>query len=224
MHRIRSVAKDLHFDMARRVDEFFDQHGVIAERALGLIARACQRCCKSRRIFDQPHPLAAAARDRLDKNRIADLFGRVSQHRVALIGAVIARHNGHACRLHQSLRRVLQPHRADRLGRGSDKHQSGLLNGVHKIRVLRQEPITRMDRLCPRRQRCLNNRIAAQIAFSRGRAAQGHRQIARRHMKRAGIHIRMHRDRLYAHIAAGPRDAARDLAPVCNQNTPKHQA
>ncbi len=36
------VAEDLHFDVARVVDEFLDQHPVIAEAGLGLTLGACQ--------------------------------------------------------------------------------------------------------------------------------------------------------------------------------------
>jgi hypothetical protein len=75
MHGVRvPVAEDLHFDMARAGDVFLDQHmRSLPKAGLRLALRAFERGLEIGVLVDAAHALAAAARDRLDENRIADL-------------------------------------------------------------------------------------------------------------------------------------------------------
>ncbi len=97
MHHVAvGVGEDLDLDMARREDVFLHQHARIAECARGLALRALQGGVEIRHLLDPPHPFAAAARDRLDEHRIADLVGLLAQEIRLLPGAVIARHDRNA--------------------------------------------------------------------------------------------------------------------------------
>src|SRR3546814_9277634 len=69
------IAEHLHFDVAGREDIFLDQHAIVAERAGGLALARLQRVGELLRSIDAAHPLAAAARDRLDEHRLADRIG-----------------------------------------------------------------------------------------------------------------------------------------------------
>ena len=75
------VAEHLHLDVARRGDVFLDQHARIAERRLRLALRALERRLEIGVLVDAAHALAAAAGDRLDQHRIADLVGLLLEKR-----------------------------------------------------------------------------------------------------------------------------------------------
>ena len=55
------VGEDLHFDMARRGDIFFDQHAIVAEGGFRLALRRFQRGVEIGVAVDAAHALAAAA-------------------------------------------------------------------------------------------------------------------------------------------------------------------
>ena len=148
-----AVGEHLHLDVARRGDVFLDQHARIAERRLRLARRAFQRGVELGVLVDAAHALAAAARDRLDQHRIADLVGLLLEELRVLQFAVIAGHDRHAGLLHQRLGPVLQPHGADRGRRRSDEHDAGRRAGFGELRILRQEAVARMDAVCALRAR-----------------------------------------------------------------------
>src|SRR5262245_49755162 len=66
------VGEHLHLDVARRRDEFLDQHAAVAEGGRGLALRTRQRRAEFALTVDAAHTLAAAARDGLDEHRIAN--------------------------------------------------------------------------------------------------------------------------------------------------------
>ncbi len=70
-----AIAEYLHLNMARGGDPLFQQNFVIAKARLGLAPTAFEAGCEFSRVIDLAHPLAAAARDRLDQHRIADRLG-----------------------------------------------------------------------------------------------------------------------------------------------------
>ena len=107
MHRIHTITKHLHLNMARAGDVFLNQHVSIAKSGFRLRLGRGKRLFKRFRLLSQPHSLTAAASYRLDQNRIANLGRLRLQMRGLLIGPLIARHNWYARRCHQFLCRVL---------------------------------------------------------------------------------------------------------------------
>src|SRR5262249_10478941 len=91
-----AIAEHLDFDIARRVDVFFDQYAVIAEGTLRFAHGAGERRLELGVFVDPAHALAAAARDRLDEDRVADLVGFLLEELRLLAGAVITGHDRHA--------------------------------------------------------------------------------------------------------------------------------
>ena len=69
------VAQHLDFDVARVLDEFLDEDAVVAERGLGLRARALEALRHLVGRIGDAHALAAATGGGLDHYRIADLVG-----------------------------------------------------------------------------------------------------------------------------------------------------
>ncbi len=135
-----------------------------------LALRGCQRALELRRGFDDAHALAAAAGGGLDQHRIADAVGFARKRVEVLRLAVIAGHQRHAGLLHHLLGRALRAHRPDRARGRPDEDDAGPRAGLGEIRVLRQKPVARMNRL---RAACAcataRMRSAAQIALPRRR-------------------------------------------------------
>jgi hypothetical protein len=69
------VAENLDFDVMRILDEFFDINAGIAERLFRLGARRVITFDERNVVVRDAHAASAAARHRLDHDRIADAFG-----------------------------------------------------------------------------------------------------------------------------------------------------
>ena len=131
-----AVAEHLHLDMARALNIFLDQHMRIAERGARLTLARGEASAKSACALDQPHPLAAAARDRLDQHRIADFARMHRKDAGVLILAHIAGGDGHTCLGHQLLGRVFQPHGGDAGRLRPDPHQPRVDHGLRELGIL----------------------------------------------------------------------------------------
>ena len=215
MHHVAvGVAEHLHLDMARREDVFLDQHVGVAERGRRLALARDERIGEIGRIIDPPHPLAAAARHRLDQNRIADLRRLRRQPFGRLIRTEIARRHRHPRRDHPLLGGIFQPHRADAGGVRADPHDPRVDHSLREIGIFRQEAVTGMDRLRTGRLRRGDDLFPHQIAFARRRWPDMHRLVRLPHMQRLGIGVRIDRNRAQAHRPRGADDAARNLAAI----------
>ncbi len=225
MNRIATlVGKNLDLDVARRRDIFLDQHTIVAEGGRRFAPRTRDRGIEIGMAFDQPHALAATAGNRLDQHRIAEFIGLALQERIVLLIAVIARHHRHAGLAHQRLGAVLQPHRADRGRRRTDKDHAGLRTGLGEVGILREEAVTGMEAgraalLCDRQQFA-----AVEIAFARRRRPDEIGLVALTHMRRIRVGIGINRDGPQSHPARRARDPARDLAAIGNQYRGKHES
>jgi len=83
------VAENLHFDVARGVDEVLQEHRPVTEGRLGFTLSAFD-------CFEQvvagphyPHTAAPAAIHRLHQQRKPDLFGRPTEQRCPDLGVVV---------------------------------------------------------------------------------------------------------------------------------------
>ena len=112
--------------------------------------RAFERRVEIGVLVDAAHALAAAAGDRLDQHRIADLVGLLLEELRLLPLAVIARHHRHAGLLHQRLGAILQAHRADRRRRRADEDDAGGGAGFGERGVLGEKAVARMDAVARR--------------------------------------------------------------------------
>src|SRR5271167_181791 len=93
------------------------------------------------------HAPPAAAGDRLDQHRIADLVGLLAQELRVLVVAVIAGNDRHARALHQRLGRAFQAHGPHSNGRRANENDAGAGAAFGKIGVLGQESVARMQAL-----------------------------------------------------------------------------
>ena len=211
------VAEHLHLDMAWALDIFFDQHMRVAKRRGSLALARGERVGEVGRVLDLAHPLAPAARDRLDEDGIADLFRLTRQQIGRLIRTHIARRHRHPCRRHQRFGRILQPHRGDAGRRWPNPDQPRIDHGLRELGIFGEKPITRMDRLSPRSERSSNDLLTHQITLARRRRPDMHRLIGLAHMQRLRVSIRINRNSANAHRTRSPNNPASNFAPIGDQ-------
>ena len=165
------VGEHLDFDVPGFGQIFFQQHRVVAESGLRFATRRRERGGEVLTPLHDAHPLAAAARGRLDQHGIADAVGFACEQRVVLSGLVIARHERHPRLTHDDLGFGLRSHRAYCSRRRPDERQPGRHCGGREVFVLGEKPVTGMNRLGAGSLGDVDDEIAAQIALPRRRRA-----------------------------------------------------
>ena len=216
------VAEYLHFDVARIEDVFFDQHAIVAERRGRLAAAGQQQLVEPRRRLDPAHPLAAAARDRLDQYGIADRVRLCLEVRRRLVLSHIAGGDRDAGGDHALLGGILQPHRPDRRRRRADPDQPRRLHRLGEPGIFREEAVAGVDRLGAGRVRGGEDGGLVEIAVARRRRPDAHRLVRLAHERHLRVGVRVDRDRAHAHRPRGADDTPGDLPPVGDQNRPDH--
>src|SRR5262249_15194567 len=92
--------------------------------------------------------------------------------------------------------------------------QPRLAARLGKLIVLREEPITRMDRLGARLARGLEDLLLIEVRLRARRLADTDRLVGLAHERSLGVRRRVHRHGLDAARAAGALDTAGDLPPI----------
>ncbi len=211
------IAKDLHFDMAWLLDQFFQHDPAIAKGTFGLTHRAFQLGLQLARLGDEANAAPAAPGNRLDQQRKADIFRRPGKRFQLLPFAAIAGQHRHAGLFGNALGFVLRAHGPDRLGRRANPDEARFLDGFGEIGILGQETIARMDGIGAGRLGSGQDGFDLEIAFGRRRRADMDRFIGLADMFRARIGIGIDGDCRNAEPMAGLKDATGDLAPVCDE-------
>ena len=140
------VAHHLHLDVARALDIAFDEQTAIAEIALALAARGVDLGFECAVLAHDAHPLAAAARRRLDQQRVPHRAGPFHEGRRVVILDGGGRHRK-AAFLDKGAGADLVAHQVDDLGCGADERDAGLFQCGHEGGIFRQEAIARMHRI-----------------------------------------------------------------------------
>ena len=218
------VAEHLHLDVARLGDELFDQHPVVAERALRLALGGGQGGLELVGVVDPAHALAAAAGHRLDQHGKADVAGRGLERVRGLVLAVIAGYDGHPGVLHQLLGRVLQPHGPDRVGRRADEGEAGRSTRLGESRVFGQEAVAGVDGLRAGAPGRVDDGVGLQVAVGGRGRADVHRLVGHAHVQRLGVGVGIDRDGRDAHLPRRADHAAGDLPAVGDQDLGEHAA
>ena len=165
-------------------------------------------------------PAPAAARDRLDEHRIADLIGLLAQEFRGLVVAVIAGHDRHAGPLHQRLGRAFQAHRPHRLGRRADEDDPALRAGFGEVGVLGQKAVARMQAFGADFSRQRDDGVLIEIAVRALADLVGF--VGEAGEQRAAVGGRMHGDRADSHAPRGANDPAGDLAAIGDEDVGEH--
>ncbi len=164
-----TVAEHLDLDVPRSGQVALQEHGVVAERRPGFPPGTGHSRHQVGRGLDHAHTLATATRGRLDHQRIADVLRLLGDLRVGLAaGQFSSRHQRHTCRRSGVLGFDLQGHGLDGLRRWSDPDQARGHHPAGELRVLRQEPVARMDRIGPDALSGRQDLVHVQIGFRGG--------------------------------------------------------
>ena len=195
------VPDHLHLDVPRARQEALEEHAVVAEAGLRLALRGGHRVVQVLGALDDAHPAPAAARRRLDQHGVLDSLRRVRRDGAARRPASAA-----------SFARTLSPISSIASGDGPTKTTPGRGARARQRGVLGQEAVARVQRVRAHRDDLVDRQV-------RGDADRG---IGLAHVRRARIHIRVDRDRADAEPVQRADHAARDLAPVGDEDRAEH--
>ena len=222
-HGALRVPEDLDFDVAGVGEVTLDQDLVVAEGGAGLALGQGERIVELGGVLDDAHALAAAARGRLDHDRVADAGGGGVQGGGRLIRAVIARDQRHAGLRHQRLGGGFGAHGADG-GRGrADEGDPRGGAGFGEVRVFAQEAVARVDGVRAGAPGHVQDQVAAQVGIAGGGGTQAIRGVRHRDMQAVRIGVRIDRDGADTHAVGGAHDPAGDLAAIGDQDGAEHR-
>ncbi len=157
----------------------------------------------------------------LDHHRIADAL-RFCIRVLDIADEARARRQGYAGSLRQFARFVLQAEGTHVLRFRPDEDDPGVFARLREVGIFRQKAVAWVDSLRPRLLRGVKDDVVFQIAFRRGRGADGNGFSRLADVHRMAIGFRIDGDAGDSHPVEGPDDAASDGAAICDQDFPKH--
>ena len=215
------VAEHLDLDMPCVDEQLLQVERVVAEGRVGLPRRLGDQLGELTLVARRTDPAASAARRRLHHHGVADLGGDLEclLERGLPLGA---RHGRDARARRHAPRLRLVAHRLDRLYARADEDEFLVAAGGGERRILRQEPVARVDRVGAGLAGCLKNGGDAQVALARVRRTDADRLVSAPHVQRVLVRRRVDGDALQAELPAGPDRPERYLAAVRDQD-PVHE-
>ena len=216
------VGEYLHLDVPRIDDQLLDVHVGIGEVRLPLPPRRLEGPGGAVRRLDDLHALAAAARGRLDQQRIADRLAELEQlldrdNRVGRAGD-----DRDARVLHRPTRPRLLAHQLDRGRRRTDPDEPRVLDRAREGRVLGEEAVARMHGAGAGALRRLHETLDVQIALRRRRRADQVRLVGEGDVQRAAVGLGVDGHRAESELTQRPEHADGDLTAVGHENLVEH--
>ena len=218
-----AVAGELHFEVARPLNQLFKQHAVIAKGTLRLVSRQIKLRQKIGQVVDPAHAFAAAAGAGLDQQRRANGDGLLQQVLRVLVVAVIAGHARHTRARRNAFGFDLRAHALDDFGARADPFDAVFGATPHQLRALGQEAITRMNRTGAAGDGRLHDGLGIEVAARRVGRPDGHASVGLTDVAGLGVGVGIHGDRANAQAPARADDPAGNFAPVGNQDAFKHR-
>ena len=216
------VRQYLDLDVPRSLEILLGVDAAIAECFQSFPPRRLKRPFDIRLCADQPHALAAAARHGFQEHRIPDSLRFAPRlHRIAQRRRGTRDHR-HARGLHATARFGLVAHRANRLSRRTDEHESGVGARLRKRGALREKPVARMHRLAATLLRCGDELLDVEVGFRRRCCAEQDGRVGITHVRREAVRLRVHGDRCDAFLMARADHPHRDLAAIRDQYPREH--
>ena len=208
--------------MPCRNHDLLEVERAVPEGGVGLRGRRPERVVEPLREVDETHPLAAAARRRLEKDGKADLRGRCTdlRHRRRAVRAGDERHAGSP---HLRLRGRFVAEPLHHLRRGTDEHEVVLPTRAREGGVLREEAVARVHGLAAGRLRRCYEVGNAQVALRRGRGPNADSLVGQLDVQRLPVGCRVDRDRLDSELVERADHPDGDLATVGHEDTGEHR-
>ena len=217
------VGNHLHLDVAGMLDVLLEIDFAVAEGGLGLGLGLLEGGLQRQIVQCHAHPPSPAARRRLDQHRKAKLVGQANGMGFILDQALAARHGGNAHFLGQFAGGVLVAHQGHGLVRGTDEFDLATAANLGKMRILRQETVTRMNRLHVADLGGANHAVDLQVAINGFRRTDAIGLGGQIEIGRAAIGLAEDGHRLDAHLAASAKDPQGDFTAIGNQDSLEHQ-
>ena len=190
------VAEELDLDVTGPFEVVLGEDSVVPERGARLASRGVERVVELVRRAHDSHPTATAAGCCLQQKWESELPGLTRLH------------DGDAGLACDSLRLELVSAGAQRCRGGTDEDDPGGGHRLGEIRVLGEEPVAGMDRVCARLLRRADQLVRQEIALDVDRLVCGAR------VQRAPVVRRDDGDGRDPKRASGAEDATGDLAAV----------
>ena len=206
------VGHDLHFDVAALLDVFFDQECVVAEGARGFAPRRGNGPGKFVGGTHDPHSLAASTSRGFDDDRI-----RPRRH----VRGVEPRRDGDSDFLGDLACPVLAAHDIHDVGGRADEDEPRFTHAAGELRALGQEPVAGVDRFGPTSLGGVEDLVDVEIGLQGRRWADVQCDIGLLHMQCVAVGIGVDGDAADFGLAAGADDAARDFAPIRDEDAGK---
>jgi hypothetical protein len=219
-----AVAEDLDLHVPRLGQVLLEVEGAVRERPLGLHGGELERGRELLPVPGDAHPAPAAARDRLQQDRVADPLGDPERllRRGDRTGTPGNRRDARLLR--RVLRRRLVAHPADRVGRRADPGEADLLEDLREVRVLGEEPVARMDRVGPGDLRRRDERRDVEVGGRGGRRPDADRFVGGFDVQGVAVDRRVDGDGRDAELLARGDDPQGDLPAVRDEDLAEHQA
>ena len=232
---VLAVPEELHFDVPSPLDVPLQVHAGIAERGLRLRAGDRDRLRELRRVRHDPQPPPAAAAGGLDQHGVPDpLRDRRRRDRRAGTSRSIPRVSPRAGKDVTAGEdgepgggRVLAggqlvPGSLKGLGPRPDEHDPRRRAGARQPRVLRQEPVTGMDRVRARRDGRGHDRADVQVAGGRGGWPDPDDPVREPGGQRLRVRVGDREHGFDAKPLAGTDHPDGDLPPVSDEHPAQH--
>src|SRR3954447_974058 len=180
---------------------------------------------RARRLSRAAHDLqafSAPTRRCLDRDRPAELVAQPADLLGALDRLSHAGNDRHARGAHTLARLDLQAHRLDRGRRRADPDDPRIEASLRELRVLRQEPVARVDGLCACPARGVKDPLLVQVALAGRPSADEVRLVRVRDVRGVPVGLRVDRDRPDPELAQRSEHPDRDLAAIRHQHFPEN--
>jgi hypothetical protein len=172
------IAEDLNFDVFGARDVPLEKHIRSTERGACLALCLREFGLELVGTVHDTHAASAAAKTRLDHQRIADACGFASNGGRIGQCPIGSRNRGHSCRVRQTFGRGFVAKCVEVFRRRPDERNPGLLARACKRRALGEEPVARMNRVDALRLRDGNDGLNVQIRPDRFAALDGNASSA----------------------------------------------
>ena len=220
MHQIAvAVADQLHFDVARALEQLFEIHLVLAERRLGLALALRDFGEQAGFVHDAAHAATTAAPAGLEHQRVADFGG----HALDRFGIIGQRFGGGHHRHIGGNRHVAGGHLVAQVAHGlgvrADKDQPRGDAGVDEFGAFRQQAIARVNGIGARELGDADIFVNLQIGLDRPLAlADQIGLVGLEPVQGEFVFFGKHRHRLEPQLIGGAEDADGNFAAIGDEN------
>ena len=219
-----AIGENLHLDVPRLLDVFFQVDAAVLEGLLRLLAGRIEARLETDVIVGDAHAAAATAGRRLDQDRETQRVRQFQRLGIGLDQALAARHNRHSGLLGQLAGLILVAQAAHGFVRRTDELDPARTADLGEVGILGQKAIARMNRLDVGNFGGADDARNVEVAIDRRRRADADRLVSQSQVRSVAVGFAENGDHLHAQIAAGANHSQSNFTAVRYQNALKHSS